>query len=188
MIWRAGRAVAGAVTLAAAGLGTGLAVAPAAASVCVFGIDSPADGSFAAASEVTFRGPFAVSVDGGRTLQVDFTASPGPAPAPVTKAGAELGPDGSRYVVTVGGLVRNGQYTARLRASHAAEALCGTDPAPATMEKTVTVTFGVSVKAQPPISVRSRLDPGPRAAVVTWVKSSDPDIAAYGVTRKVGAA
>lgn len=186
MICGAGRAATGAVTLAAAGLGIGLAVAPAAASVCGFGIDSPADGSFVAASEVTFRGPFAVSGDGGRTLQVDFTSSPGPAPAPVTRAGADLGTDGSRYVVTVGGLARNGQYTARLRAGHAADASCGADPGPSTVDRTV--TFGVSVKAQPPTSVRSRLDAGPRVAVVTWEKSSDPDIAAYGVTRKVGAA
>lgn len=190
MISARGRAVVGAVALAAATASwVGPGALPAAAYVCSSGIESPGNGSVVGAPAVRFTGPF----DGrpnqaDRVLVVTFTSSPGPRPATVTRKGVGVGSDG-RFDVLVSNLDRNGEYKAQLRFSHAGTSIkCNgaTDPGAGATEQTAEVTFGVSVKARPPANVRSRFAAGPRTAVVSWGRSPDPDTARYSVTRKVG--
>jgi len=120
---------------------------------------------------------------------VSFLAAPGPRPASVTRSGGDVG-GADVYDVTAGGLSLNGTYTARVRATDTSTSLFNCDggigPERRSTDQSADVTFGVSVRAQPPVNVRSRLEPGTRTAVVTWGKSPDPDTAGYSVSRKLG--
>jgi hypothetical protein len=187
-----GRALAGTLALmAASGIWILSEAAPAAAYVCAFGIESPAPGSVVGAPSVRLVGPFATRQGlAERILDVTFTQSPGARPAPTVRTGASVGPAG-RFDVTVGSLSLNGEYTARVKSSHLGTSPLfncddGIGPERRDTEATAEVTFGVSVRANPPANVKARFDAGPRTAVVTWERSGDPDIAGYTITRRVG--
>lgn len=187
MIRERGRALVGALALAGTSPAFLLAAPPAAASVCSFGIDRPTAGAVSSTANVRFTGTFTVEeglTRSERVLEVAFTRSPGPPPAPVTASGLDVGSDGL-YDVQVGPLPRNGRYTARVTARHAGDPVIGCAGGDR-REVTATVTFGVSVRAQPPANVRSGFDAASRRAMVTWGRSSDPDVAGYTITR-VGA-
>jgi len=183
------RALFGAVALAAAtGYWSGPGAAPASAYVCSLSITSPRSNPPIGTSSARFSGAFAAAPSStGRTVQVSFLASPGPRPTVAQTDDRSWGPDS--YAVDVGGLSLNGTYRAQVKAIHDASpvlncqgGLGGARPKSATAE----VTFGVSVRARPPVNVASRFEAGPRTAVVTWERSPDPDTAGYSLSRKVG--
>jgi len=189
--WARPRALLGALAIVgASGIWTLVGARPAAAYVCNFGISGPAAGSVSGSPDVRFTGPFEIKpTSGDRILDVTFTQSPGPAPAPMTRSGAAVGATG-RFDLPSGPLALNGRYTARVTARHAETSLfnCdgGLDGSRRDSERTAEVTFGVSVRAAPPTNVGARFDAGSRTATVTWEKSGDPDIAGYTIAKKVG--
>lgn len=188
------RALAAAVAVAAAaGIWAGPAAGPAAAYVCAFGIETPGAGSVGGSSSVRFTGLFRVKQGSGeRMLDVTFTASPGPRPASVSRTGAGVGPTDDRYDVPATGLNLNGRYSAQVRARHPSPGLIvfncndSLDSSARETDRTLTVSFRISVQARPPANVRASFMASPRSAAVNWDKSPDPDTAGYSISRKVG--
>lgn len=188
-----GRALGGAVALAAAtGFWAGPGAGPAAAYVCSLTIDTPQQRNppvVLGTNSARFTGAFtAAPGPAGRVLEVSYLAAPGARPATVTRSDPNLGgPD--RYDVTTGGLNLNGTYRAQVRATQTETPVFNcvgrlTREGRST-SMTAEVTFGVSVRARPPVDVRSRFEAEPRSAVVTWGRSPDPDTAGYSLSRKV---
>jgi len=190
-----GRAVPAALaSTAVSGIWALATAAPASASVCELDIGSPSPGFTSPSPNVSVTGAFEVSeavVEALRAVEVTFLESPGDRPAPVTRSGAGVG-DTGRYEVPLGPLTRNGRYTVRVTATHPSTPVLTCDGQAGTSSgqpsRSADVSFSVSVRAQAPTNVRAALDAGPRTVTVTWAKSSDPDIAGYTVSRKVGSA
>ena len=190
MIRARGRAISGALAVSAAAAIWILAgAAPAGAYVCDFGISRPTPGSRLDTAAVRISGPFSTRHgSANRIIEVTFTAGPGAVSPKRTTV-----PAGDTYDVPVGPLALNGSYTARVTARHDGTSPtlnCDDDESGSDRdtERTAGVSFEVSVRAQPPANVRTTFDAGARSATITWDKSSDPDIAGYRITRKVGAA
>ena len=188
MIRARGRAISGALALsAAAAIWILVGAAPAGAYVCDFGINRPTPGARLETAAVRISGPFSTRQGTAtRVIEVAFTAGPGAVPPKRITV-----PDGETYDVPVGPLSLNGSYTARVTATHEGTSLtsnCDEESGPDRRDtvRTAGVSFEVSVRARPPANVRATFDAGARSATITWDRSSDPDIAGYRITRKVG--
>ena len=185
-----GRALGAAAALAAAtGFWAGPGAGPAAAYVCSLSIDTPRPQVVLGTNSARFTGAFSAAPGpAGRVVEISYLAAPGAKPATVTRSDPNLGgPD--RYDVTSGGLNLNGTYRAQVRATQSETPVfnCfgGITRDGRSTSMTAEVTFGVSVRARPPVDVRSRFEAEPRSAVVTWGRSPDPDTAGYSLSRKV---
>lgn len=192
MPWRAIGSAFAVATLSGASMAA--LAAPAAAYVCSFNVERPSSGSILGTATANVAGVFVVKqgTDRPRVIEVAFTKAPGALPATVTRSGAAVGP-ADQYDVAVGPLALNGRYSVRVKASHAGTGLLNCDDALLTNlnrdgQRSGDMSFGVSVQAKPPVNVAARLDVAARTAMVTWDKSTDPDIAGYTVSKKVGTA